>query len=342
MQLLSTFITGMQQVVAEVLADHGIRHIDRMLDGAVCYTHMRPIALGCMHNTFEVLAQTRMRREQPMEALASAVLSQAKQLPLSPMRTRQTASFRIVVSRENGLVSLDSRRREALETLIRRRTGLVVNRSRADVEFWLLSRSEGYGFFLRRIPRTGTAAEQPVKGELRGELVYLLNYLSGPNRGDVFLDPFCGSGAIPLSRMRMGGFAHLYATDVQRDCALRTRARLSAAHGYDSGRVTVAVCAVDALADVIPPGSVDRIVTDPPWGLFARGEDIPALYHHMLRAFAAICTPDARLVLLSAQKEILADALTQSPDWTAPMRQFDILVSGKKAGVYVAKARERG
>jgi tRNA G10 N-methylase Trm11 len=54
---------------------------------------------------------------------------------------------------------------------------------------------------MKRLTRH-TAYEKILnKGELHPEIAFLMNWLSEPDKNDIVLDPFCGSGSIPLKRI---------------------------------------------------------------------------------------------------------------------------------------------
>jgi len=80
--------------------------------------------------------------------------------------------------------------------------------------------------------------------------------------------------------------------------------------------------------------SVDKIVTDPPWGLYSHQDvDLQAFYENMLAEFNRILKPEGTLVILTAQKTLFERALDKIPELSL-VSKFEILVSGKKAGIY--------
>ncbi len=73
--------------------------------------------------------------------------------------------------------------------------------------------------------------------------------------------------------------------------------------------------------------SIHKIVTDPPWGQF---KELPVaeFYPAMLKEFARVLRSGGKLVILTAENLTLDERFTLS-------KKFNILVSGKKAAVYV-------
>lgn len=187
-------------------------------------------------------------------------------------------------------------------------------------------------FFMKRISK-GAPDDRLEKGALRPELAFLLNWLSRPERTDVFLDPFAGSGAIPFSRARMAGFRQMYVFDKQKEMVAALRGK-AAALGEKKQAVVIEAVEVAGLPNALPGQCVDKIVTDPPWGYY-EDVDVAALYQRMLRAFRAVTRPGARIVVLSAQKEIMERTVREHADVFEAVCVYHILVSGKKAGVFV-------
>jgi hypothetical protein len=96
---------------------------------------------------------------------------------------------------------------------------------------------------------------------------------------------------------------------------------------------------ITALHQWLPPVSVDKIVTDPPWGLYDAGEDIPALYETMFAQFGRVLANSGVIVLLTAQKELVRELLQDGRFNLNITQAYDVLVSGKKAGVFVIKQK---
>lgn len=241
-------------------------------------------------------------------------------------------TFRVIASVANQLVPLDSNLMEALEKRIVDKTKLRPNRSKPDHEFWLLERSEGQGFFALRVSHHKAYDKSLQKGELRPELANILCRLSDPAPNELFLDPFCGSGAIPIQRAKFFDSGLVIASDSDEKKVEALKQRIK-----DLGlRKRVVVRCDDALHLArYEDGSIHKIVTDPPWGHFAgTREPLEEFYRAMLAEFARILRPGGKLVILTAE-QLPADARLML------LKKFNILVSGKKAAVYVIVRRDR-
>lgn len=247
-----------------------------------------------------------------------------------PAEVLQGARFyRITASRKNQTTPIDRELLARLERVFNAKLGLRIHRTLPDVEVWFLERSEGVGFVGLRLSRRAATEKELQRGELKPELASILCLLSEPDKNDVFLDPFAGSGAIPLERAQEGPSRQILAGDADREAVRALRRRAAQA------KAKIVVEEMDAtslrgLAD----GAVDKIVTDPPWGLFD-AQDAPALaglYARMLSEFERVLSPGGLAVILMGQKELFESAISQTR--FEVINKYDILVSGKKTAIY--------
>jgi len=300
--IYATFVTGLQKPIAKWLEEE--RHkVRRVLDGAVLFEE-KAKSPPCFFNTFDVLHQ----EKAPIEQLMRKVLK----MPIRFSRSKGK-TFRIVTSKENQLIAVDKKLRGDVEKLISTRTGLVPERRGGGREFWFLSRSEGTTLFMERRP--SRPEPKLKKGELRPQLAYCLNRLARPTPKDIMLDPFSGHGAIPRARAKYFPCKKIHSLD------------------KDPG--------ISRIPAIFAPQSVDVIVTDPPWGAYDKSDDIPALYADLAKVAKRVMRPGGRVIILSAQKELIHNQLaTGIWDGAKLEENYDILVSGQKAGVFLIKFEE--
>lgn len=322
----STFVAGLVDPVREALrAALPDAKITLALDGLIAYeTDAKPgviAKLPFVTNSFEIIQRF---EGTPVREMAGRAIAD----PWNIEAPRGT--FRVIASVANQLVSLDSSTMGALERRIAEKTRMRPNRAKPDHEFWLIERSEGHGFFALRLSHHQAYDKSLQKGELRPELANILCRLSDPAPNELFLDPFCGSGAIAIQRAKFfpAGLAIASDIDERKVEALKERVK-------ELGlRKRVVVRRDDALKlERYEDGSIHKIVTDPPWGHFANLPD-QDFYRAMLAEFARVLRPGGKLVILTAEALPADERL-------ALVKKFNILVSGKKAAVYVIARRER-
>ena len=136
--------------------------------------------------------------------------------------------------------------------------------------------------------------------------------------GDVFLDPFCGSGTVLAERALLGA-CRLIGRDADTgavDAARRTLAALTPSGPHDPGSqasVTAPGADIrggDARALDLPDGAVSAVAMNLPFGhRFGRATDNADLYPRALREAARVLCPRGRLVVLTGDRRHLRQAL---------------------------------
>ncbi len=92
----------------------------------------------------------------------------------------------------------------------------------------------------------------------------------------------------------------------------------------------------DFLNSDLADKSIDKIITDPPWGDYEHIFDLEEFYTKMLAEFERILSSQGKFVILSGAKEVIDNLLqTKFAKIFSIEQRYYILVSGKKAGVWV-------
>jgi tRNA G10 N-methylase Trm11 len=375
------FAPGLEECIAEVLGERSPDlTIPLLLSGAVVFeTALSYDRLNffCFNNVFEVISFTTERQkagERPSrEALENFVRHSVRRGALAAGfrggvkagPAGSAGSFRVIFSLENTPAALSEDLRREAEARIASLSGLKVNRSRPDTEFWFLLRREG-AFFLRRLSRRRPWDKLLHPGELPPPLAWTLCRLSGPKPGERVADPFCGYGAIPAARLRHFPPAEFFASDIDRRALKTAQAKFKGGPGH---RCHFNCLDAGELPRLIPPASLDSIITDPPWGFYqgpaekGRGPSpgggrqeqpqarpqapsqkrpcgLGELYRRSLAVFAGLLKPGAPAVILCGRGEELRAAAEHS-GFTIT-RQIPILLSGRKTAIYVLRSPEQG
>lgn len=316
----SSFIVGFEDVVSKIIRDsYKNISLTQVLNGGIIYRagssdHIDKI--GFLNNSFFVFKYSK-------ETNILTFIDQLHHISLK--RGNYRRSFRIIVSDQNNLIGIDNGVLSNLEHKIEKETGYYVNRNKPDIEYWILKRSEGIILFMERINKHKSFDKQLNKGELRDDLCCFLNYLSEPSENDIYLDCFCGSGAIIKNRIKMHKFNMIFGIDIE--------------HAYIqelkkiSKKNNLIFKNIDFFTNKFENAFIDKIVTDPPWGLFDHMEDIDKFYQTFLNEVYRILKQDGIAVILTACKEEMSRLKTDM----ILLNTYDILVSGKKASVYVFK-----
>lgn len=232
--------------------------------------------LAYARRVLEVVATSRPR---DLEAAAASIPVEGRSFALRGPRDRVLSLGRIL--KERGLrVSLDA----------------------PDVTFHILR--EGGVFHLAReraaVDRSAYEARRPAKrpffkpGVVLPRLARALVNLAEPEPGGVLLDPFCGTGSLPVEAALCG----LRAVGVDAQWTMVVGSRRNLLHlGLDGS-----ILWGDARRLPLADGSVAAVVADPPYGRSARvvGAGRDALYREALEETARVLRPGGRAVVLSS------------------------------------------
>jgi 16S rRNA G966 N2-methylase RsmD len=333
---LIQFPAGATSLVnAAVSARFARVHIEYVDDSSMVFessTHIRSAdAIPYAKNVFVVHAEVKRR------ALPASIGALAVNLPrIRPCRVDKKPGFRLMYHIDGQLVSVEPQARRSLESAVGRATGMRPTPRGQCQEFWVVGRRESPVLrFAERLP--GDMNTMRAKGALSKELSALLVAASAPLSDDVFLDPFAGSGALIAARLRRPARTIIYNDlDLER--------HRDAFPPPMNRRGEVVFLSEDALRlPSVEDGSIDVIVTDPPWGEHDDGiGDYRRFATKLATAFMRALNPEVgRAVILVNRRneEVLIKALTESSmkiDGT-----FRILVNGHPATAVLSHMRHR-
>ena len=203
----------------------------------------------------------------------------------------------------------------------------------ADVELWATMIDAE--FFLtvrlsddRMRHREYKKAHRPAS--LRASSAAALGWLSEPREDDVVLDPFCGAGTVLIERAHLRRYATLLGSD--RDQAALAAARENVGARYKP----IQLENWDARALPLGDASVNKIVTNLPWGLRygSHGEN-RKLYPIWFREFARVLKSGGAMVLLTSEWRLMREL--ERTRKIAPSKIIRVSVLGKPAAIYVCR-----
>lgn len=330
MRYISTVISGCENIITDFLR-HDIVDIKILntLNGLVLYetnTDLDSIRnLEYLNNSFIVLKTFDKLSDTDKDVITKMISETLGDYKNINIPNRKINVFKIFASYESNLVSPSGHTVSQLIDKIKQTTKSKYNSIGADTEFWFMARSEKIGFFALRITKN---KKKLSPGELRPEIAYILCRLSNPKETDVFCDPFCGSGAIPLTRSRIADYRGIFAMDISQDLITKLKTKTKKIKNAKFNKSFFIKCQ-DFLHNSFQDNFLDVIVSDPPWGYFQDISD--DFYDLILTECARILKSDGRLILLTAQKEKLKNV----PLVFKLSGHYDILLSGQKAGIFV-------
>lgn len=332
-QYYSTFLSGTSDIV-EVLLKKDLKDINVMqkLDGLIEYSTATDVkklkSLKYLNNTFQILYKLRSAKRNAFEETIEKILlnhSFDKKINLPKGNFNNT--FRIVVSDENNLVKINKELLLKIENKIATNFSLRVHRAKPNYQFWILKRSEGGVYFSLRLTKIQKKDKERSKGELKPQLAYILAAMSDPQEGELFLDPFCGSGSIPLARASMTRKGLILASDIEESLTSKLKEKVKCLGLKNK----IVVKTVDALKpDSYKDSSIHKIVTDPPWGYYKHIVDLQSHWEKILSFFERILIDNGVLVVLLANDERFFKVFSQTKNFLI-LKSYTVLVSGRKA-----------
>ncbi len=153
------------------------------------------------------------------------------------------------------------------------------------------------------------------------------------------LDPFCGSGTIPIEAAASG--RRVYASDISPEAVAGTRANLSA-NVLVGTTVVRRLDAVDSrrFTSAWSDRGIGTIVCNPPYGVrLGRKVDFYAFYREFLAGAAAILPTGGTLVLMSSRRRgALNQVVVEADAWTiADVRIIE--TGGVYPGIFTLRRR---
>lgn len=198
------------------------------------------------------------------------------------------------------------------------------------------AQGEGWEVLLRLSPRPLSARAWRVcnlAGGLNAGVAAAMLELAAVKPGDRVFNPMCGSGTLLVEQGLTFVPARLLGCDHDR-AALECSAQNLAAAGVGGAELLV----LDAADTGLESGSVDVIVTDPPWGdALGSHKGNADLYPALLSEAARIAAPGARFVLLTHELKLFERVLRAQRAWRVT-EEFGVFHGGHYPRIYLLSA----
>ena len=210
----------------------------------------------------------------------------------------------------------------------------------AHAEIWLTIRGKVAVCGVRlsdREMRHRTYKSEHLPASLRPSLAAAMVRLGGASPGMTVLDPMCGGGTIlaeqiALSRARKAGIVEVWGGDLDANALAMAGENVRRVGPCSLGRW-------DARSLPFAPGSVDRVVCNPPFGKqLSSPKEIGPLYRALVREIDRALRPNGRVVLLASDPEPLREPIRRA-GWE-PKRQMEIQILGQDATLGVWRKRD--
>jgi 23S rRNA G2445 N2-methylase RlmL len=236
--------------------------------------------------------------------------------------------FRVRFQQNGRFIQVPASDLITAESIVVSKTELALDRACSAVEFWYIKRVDGSGIYALLNHKRANADRRLQPGELRPELARLICLFGGVKRGDAVLDPFAGYGSIVEQAAALNGNARVFACDFDQRMVdyIRRRTR------YLNARADIRRADARSLG-FIRDGSIDYIITDPPWAEYDKEiGDVETLYRACFEECSRVLRTSGAFTLITSKKAE-AERAARAAGFILNKKQ-NILVNGKKAEVY--------
>lgn len=318
MRYFAAFTTGIAEIISNRLnrfanADLVVRELQ---DGLVIFDSSLSInqltELRFFNNVYGLVADLGKQDSIGRAAYQAAV---------ADMANVPKTSFKIHVRVANQPVALAAL--NDLQAAVADRLGAQPDSFKPGVELLLLMRQDGRTLWGWQLPRPGFKKRRLGSGELRPELAHAMGLLAGLNQKHTVLDPFAGYGAIVRECLQGFHARQVIAIEYNEHLVphLKSIPHLIAKHG-DAARLPH-----------VQTRSIDRVITDPPWGKYEHAsiEHLKHLYHESFVQMHRVLRTKGCVVMLTALPEALELAGQVGFELE---KQYQTLVNGQKAVLY--------
>lgn len=314
----ATFVSGTQEIIGNRLQRFANAEltVDELHDGLVLFTSSLSAnqlsELRFFNNVFGLLAD--LGTHETIDQAADHALT-------VDFLGAPKARFNVVARAADQPVALANLHQ--LQMTIAQKTDGTPDAHRPETTFFLWQRQDGRTLWGWQLPRPGFKTRTLEQGELRPELAHIMGLLASLDHKDIVLDPFAGYGAIVRECLQGFHCQEVIAVEYNEHLIphLKSIPNLIAKQG-DAARLPH-----------IETRSVDRVITDPPWGKFepASQEHLERIYHEALIQMHRVLRVKGCVVMLTAAPFLTA--LAQEIGFVAE-KQYHILVNGQKASLY--------
>lgn len=330
-EFVSTFTTGFQNTVKKNLPKL-IKEVKilNIFDGLVHYQfngNSRDLEkIIYFNNTFFVIKTWKNPINNDINIFSNFVSDFCKEKKYFLINK---GTFRVRFLKENQFIKIEKKLIQKVEENIIKNSRMKLNRVSPSTEIWFSKRSEGFCFCGQLISKREFTEKNLNKGELRPEIAYLICSFADIQKNDNILEPFCGYGSIPIQLVKKFHFNHLFASDIDENKILSLKENKI----FKEKDFVDIYCEDAFVLENIQDKSIDKIITDPPWGFYEDVGDIRFFYDKMFNSFERILkSKESNVIILTARKNEL-DEVLKKHKYTI-VEKINTLVNGKKAAVY--------
>lgn len=328
MQYVSTFPAGFEKIIDRYMTTNkrGDYTIDNIEPGFVLYTsnisQSKVLHRPVFTNTFSVVAK--LGKMSSLNQIATKISGSLRQI--RPVEDGKTTTFKLLVLNENTPTAIADN--DKVRSMLAKQLKLRHVSHHPDCEVIILRRHNSQAYILLRPDSYIPQYSKNQKGALSESTASLLCVTSKLQKNETVLDPFAGYGAIPFACATYFQPKKVIALEKDPLLANQLRSLLpEKCRAYKQDVMTLR-----AENKLFRPHTIDRIITDPPWGQHDTATNIAAVYQSLARLSDTALRKYGVVTVLTSQPSILEESF-RSYRMFSKKQSLSVLISGKKATV---------
>lgn len=331
MNYVGTFISGFEEYIPKLLKEKisDVKVID-VYNGLVVFHTTNSIErLPFFNNVYLLINRINYKSDDFDSNIKDVIKTNINFDNLKKYINYKNKTFKIKAFKENRPTKFNYKIVSSVESSIKNNLNLRLSNT-PNNEFIIQQRSEGVILFMLKISNNRLTEKNIPKGSLRPEMSYLLTSMANLSVQDIVLDPFFGSGSIPKTIVKYFDYNMCFASEINHEYVASLKKM------YKNNNKKLFIKEKDALnLDCFDDGFIDVIITDPPWNIFNKDENVNYVefYNKMLTEFNRVLKKDGRLVILMGNKVDFEKAVKLNNYFTINITT-SVLVNGKQANVY--------
>ena len=170
---------------------------------------------------------------------------------------KNVSSFKLVFSKENEKVLIDSNLKKAVEITLRKATKKSISYVSTEAELVFLAKSDGTNLFMKKLFDVSKKSHDLFRFNFGLDEAFLINFLSEPSQTEVVLDPYAEDGMLSYARALCFKKANVIANDSDKDKVSDIKKLAKTLK-----EKTFSVLCYDFLSDAFPIKFIDKVVTN--------------------------------------------------------------------------------
>ena len=191
----ATFEKGLDEIVKKIITKQDKNAFIKKLypDAILFFADERfKLSCSCFKTAYSVYDYN---QKDGVGALNAEMKHLLEKKDLFVRFSRDVKSFKLLILKEDSKVAVDAKLKQAVETMLARKTKKQVSYLNGTEELVILSKADGINLFMRKI-NIDFEFSKIRSLQIEPELSYVLSFMSEPAQSEAVVDPFSYDGAV--------------------------------------------------------------------------------------------------------------------------------------------------